>query len=452
MDPLSKLQDVKSQRPWLRRRGYAHFDFRPSESKVEAVVSDPAAIARHSFLPLLEKDLRSKRWVQKDGGSSRRLEEKVRVIRYASHMDAAIYSYYAHSLGAIYERYLKGIGAAESVIAYRKLSGRSNVDFALEAFREIQKRGECAVLAVDVKSFFDRIPHTGMKGALKSVLGVPTLTPDWYAVFKNITRYSSVSRAKLRGVLGRDIPRRWRPSTRVCTPKELRDNREQLLSGSPNRTGVGIPQGTPASAVFSNVFMAHFDGEVAANAGQLGWYYRRYCDDILIVADRDQMQSIEDSVSRLLGAIGLEVNTLKTQRYLCRGKSVFVAGDDWAVKAGGGRIDYLGMQFDGALVGLRESTLRMHQDRMQGAVKGVVARFKATGEWRKRKLFARHSHLGVHCTTSNPARSPMNFVGYGLRAKSKASASHSWKFDKRVGQMWGELHQLLVRGVDGEPR
>jgi len=57
---------------------------------------------------------------------------------------------------------------------------------------------------------------------------------------------------------------------------------------SPNYwTDIGIPQGSPMSAVLSNIYMIDFDKRLNQLAIQKGFLYKRYCDDILIVCAQE---------------------------------------------------------------------------------------------------------------------------------------------------------------------
>lgn len=50
-----------------------------------------------------------------------------------------------------------------------------------------------------------------------------------------------------------------------------------------NRSGIGIPQGSPVSAILSNVYMLSFDKKMHTYVMSYGGKYLRYSDDFFIV-------------------------------------------------------------------------------------------------------------------------------------------------------------------------
>src|SRR6185312_4403266 len=55
----------------------------------------------------------------------------------------------------------------------------------------------------------------------------------------------------------------------------------------------GIPQGLAISALLSNVYLIDYDQMMSKKAKDEGFYYRRYCDDILIVCDIGRGQELQ---------------------------------------------------------------------------------------------------------------------------------------------------------------
>ena len=89
---------------------------------------------------------------------------KNRPIKYSSHIDSYIFAYYRELLSEKYESILQNRKLSDSVIAYRKIpsvlkegTGKCNIDFAFEAFMEIQKRKDCAAITLDIESFFESL-------------------------------------------------------------------------------------------------------------------------------------------------------------------------------------------------------------------------------------------------------------------------------------------------------
>lgn len=87
---------------------------------------------------------------------------KTRSICYASHLDAAIYSFYAFQLSESYETFLCENHIEECVTAYRSLPSKErsgnkcNIDYAKDVFDFVSKKladGNLAVITFDIKGF-----------------------------------------------------------------------------------------------------------------------------------------------------------------------------------------------------------------------------------------------------------------------------------------------------------
>ena len=74
-------------------------------------------------------------------------------------------------------------GLSDNVLAFRSL-GKSNIEFAHEAFLSINDFGECGVVALDLSKFFDKLDHAILKDQWANLLGEKKLSPDHFNVFK----------------------------------------------------------------------------------------------------------------------------------------------------------------------------------------------------------------------------------------------------------------------------
>ena len=115
---------------------------------------------------------------------------------YPSHRDGCLLARYAYELGQILKaKYYSG-PLSQSVIAYRKL-GKANYDFAREVLDVARAMAPCSILCFDVTKFFDTLDHALLKRRLGEALGVAELPNDWYAVFRQMTRFRSTSSATI---------------------------------------------------------------------------------------------------------------------------------------------------------------------------------------------------------------------------------------------------------------
>ena len=292
---------------WFRPRGYRHFDAQVGDAYADTVC-DRNFVARHSWLPLIHYVRRAKRYRPMDGKTI----YKDRPIMFASHRDACILSKYAFELGQLLEQHYAASGLDECVIAYRRL-GRANYDFSANAYRFAQAHQPCVVLCFDVTGFFDNLDHALLKSRLKRVLGVPELPPDWYGVFRHVTKYSKIDREALESHPELSKRLKMDKPEPIATITEL--HRAGIQIGiNPNK--FGIPQGTPISSAFSNLYMLDVDATMAAACNKVGGLYQRYSDDILIICPEAHETEIIKTLKDVIDAHRLEIKDEKTERAL----------------------------------------------------------------------------------------------------------------------------------------
>jgi len=387
---------------WFKRRGYRHFDRPVGEGFIRGVLK-PDFVRVHSFSPLIHFVKRSRRYK----AGQHQTVWKERPIMFASHRDACILSYYASLLNTALEMAYKRDGLGSSVIAYRKL-GKGNAAFSAEAYRYALANAPCTILAFDVTDFFGSLDHKQLKQRLKALLGVDELPPDWYQVFKAVTRYHFVDSAALKAdeVIG--------PRYKVRAPLPIASIAEVKARGIPIRPSEtwadrkGIPQGTPVSAVLANLYLYDFDLQMLRFAREAGAFYRRYSDDILFICPPELAKGAEEKIRALLDQDKLTISELKTERTLF----------DPATEEGRARAaQYLGFAFSPAGAVLRASSVSRRWRKLRGAVKRtrkVAAEAAAKGEKFRlttRKLRRQFSPTGGR-----------NFSSYARRAATAFGA------------------------------
>ena len=397
---------------WFKRRGYRHFDL-PVDDKFTAHAMDPTFVSRHSFSPLLHFT-KSESKYKKDPVTGRRaITTKDRPIKYASHRDACILSYYAHQLNQLLEERYVADDISDSVIAYRSL-GRGNYHFSAEVLAFARKNAPVTILAFDVTSFFDNLDHSLLKTRLKSVLGVASLPDDWHKVLRSCTAFHFVDLAELKAhaLFGPRLDVRSRD--RIASMEELK---REGITFRPNPEVAagrkrGIPQGTPISAAASNLYMIDFDREARAFCDGIGALYRRYSDDILVVCGRAHGSAAESEINRLIAAELLAIAPHKTER-----TDFGVSGH---VPIRSRAAQYLGFSLHESGPAIRESSLARQWRKMRYAMKRSrklhaknLSSGKALPVYTKR-LWRRFSHLKVH--DDQGVRTIRNFSSYARRS------------------------------------
>lgn len=370
---------------WYSKRSFPHLDLPLSFEKAEELVTDPTRVAQHPFRPFIGFTDKKRRFTPK---AKKKYKVKKRPIRYCSHWDGYIHAYYAKLLSEKYEDYLDKSSFGKSVIGYRAGLG-SNIHMAKNAFNELKMRTASCAIAIDISDFFGSIDHQVLLDNIKRVLGCNRLPADWFAVYRSMTRYAWVESSELADRLEFDPKKPPKP---LCSTKEfraLRSNDGDFVKKWTERHG--IPQGSPISAVFSNIYMIDFDAACHEYISRLNGYYRRYSDDIFVVADPKHRNEIEEFISKEIRKLGtaIVISREKTEvSYFERSPTGDLVCDR--------PITYLGFTFDGRRTTLRSRTLSRYYRRMTYATRHTA---KAAAESKskkvfKRKLYRQFSHLG----------------------------------------------------------
>lgn len=413
---------------WYKKRSYPHFDLPLSADKAKAYVTDPGKVARHSFYPFLSFNI-SKRRFRKQGGKVK-ISQKVRPIRIPAHVDGYIFAYYAKELATAYESAIRGTDLQRSVIAYRKGLG-CNIDLAQTAFDEIERRGSCSAVAIDIEAFFDSIDHEVLKQSWCSLLGTSTLPPDHFAVYRAITRYARVDKEECYRRLG--IPLNGKePPLRLCSAREFREKIRGDRSSYANLIVThdqpfGIPQGSQISAVLSNIYMLQFDRAMCSLSASIDAYYRLYSDDILWICDHKDVTLVQNETEKFLRQLGGSIKINKAKTVI----STYRRTSSGELICAGRPLQYLGFEFDGTERLLRSSTLSRFWRRVvfgvRSAKRDAHKAAQAGGKLVvfKRSIYRRFTHLG---------RS--NFITYALRS---AKMTKGKGIRKQIARHWDRV-------------
>lgn len=419
-------------KPKYIKKGYLHFDHRYwLPGKVESLrkrLSDSGKVAETPFYPFVRWVMKTPRYKkntkQKPNKAGvvkdRVLDLKERPIAFASHRDSLIYSFYAHGLTEEYERYIKEVRFDPCVLAYRSDIRLSNIDFAKEVFDEIGSRGPCTAIALDVTGFFDNLDHATLKANWKRVIRVDELPKDQYKIFRSLTKYSYVNRGTVLNALKLELRGRKgrvnRPQ-RLCGDDRLQELRalNVIVTHKEEKDGrpIGIPQGSPLSAILSNIYMIDYDQKMFELSKKRGFLYRRYCDDIMIVCNTEVAAELKQLAMDQIRALFLDINDSKAEVVsydpVYRKNDVTeLRGFDTRKLAAGivqyRNLQYLGFEFDGVRTYIRSASMARYYRRMMARV-GEVAKAsvgnKSKGKrpWTK-KLYERYT---VHGSRNFPA-------------------------------------------------
>jgi hypothetical protein len=354
----------KKKHKWLRNKGYLHITPQinvdwENRGKILSKLRDTTYIEKHDFFPLIHSSIKERKYKYIPGTTKRAhsyedskgeviMMAKDRPLHYATHIDSLIFGYYGELLSYEYEKLLweKHPQLNECIIAYRQVKiedkdkNKSTAHFANDVFTEIKKRAapSCAVLMYDIDKFFPSIDHELLKQDWTDLLG-GALPMHHEKVLKATTKFSYILLDDLRtGTTSNGKKsnfdekklheiRKLGQSTFFSSVKEFREkikNKELKVYTSPfwnkkRHVPTGIPQGLPISPVLANLYLLTFDLKMYQKiVVELGGFYRRYSDDILIACDPQHVEIVDQIVRSGLEERLVEISKKKTEQFLFR--------------------------------------------------------------------------------------------------------------------------------------
>jgi len=390
LDSQSRKANSKRKYPkyFIGERGYPHLDNKlffprigndPTRSvQLGDIVTSSENLKKYGFLPFIKKNTRQRRYREPPhdykysslrGGRDQKLfpHIKYRPIMYAGHEDACIFSFYSFCLEQLYEAELINRQLQNNVIAYRSIDGKSNIDFAKEAFLELINRTEYDCIMIDVKSFFDTINHELLFKQWDTLLpGGFKANAEDKIIYENITAYRHINLNESVQTLRRAGCKyifRERGCLKLCRLQDY--NKHLKKSVRKNKSGRGIPQGSPISGMLANIYLLDFDQTMRQLiVNKYGGVYQRYSDDIFIVCPRGLATKIYKKTNVALAKEKLTLGINKTEAFTKTSDQKQLLNIthqlEPTVSAKRTAAQYLGFHFEGEHIILRPSTLSKH--------------------------------------------------------------------------------------------
>lgn len=435
----------------LKNKKYVHFDLKKRPNQCIKNISNRDWVAHHGFYPFIHYTIKSKKSI-----SSKKIRKnkiKKREIYYSSHIDRYIFQYYGNELNDAYNEIAKQYCINKSVIAYRNIfDGKSNIHFAKEVIDFISKQKKAFVYVSDFSKFFDRLNHKYLKEKLCEVLKVDRLPKEHYAIYKNITNFTYIERNDILSYKNIKIKEFNKLDKIFETTEEFQKFKKkgylnEHKKSENGKLGIGIPQGSAISAVYSNIYMIDFDKQINDYVTSNKGIYRRYCDDIIIVipiknSNEDcikHVKKIEEVENKIPN---LKINKEKTYKFIYKEKQ-FIEIDGKNKKS----FNYLGFYFDGKVIKIRDRSLFRYYSRMYRKIYTVC---KYSAEYNKkagrRKLYKMYSHLGA--TISKNKKNTCiygNFLTYAYKAYNIFGKNNNYQnlIRLQVARHWKKMNKKL---------
>lgn len=409
---------------------YTHFDCRISLQRCLKYITSPQKVISHGFYPFIHYTVSTRKI--KNGHKG---EPKNRDIYYAAHIDSWIYKYYAFMLNEKYNHRLLLDGIDDVPIAYRNNKGKSNIDFSKKAFNFIEQTKNCWVMIGDFTNFFDRLDHCYLKQQLCNLLESDSLPDDYYAVFKNITNFSSVDLNKLLAL--NNLPdtatghREFNSfkRKRAISLQDFKRNKNLITRQKDKK--FGIPQGSPISAVLANIYMLSCDKQLYKFVTSKNGLYMRYSDDFIIIIpynnDNKHFGDFYEKIMNILNRVTrLQLEQNKTKIFHYHNNSIEnishrIVNNSEKQKH---LIEFLGFSFDGKNIRIRDKTISKYYNKLYRKIKTIIYQYGNQNTPRKihpKILYEKYTYRGskAYSTKNKNDASKGNFIDYVIRAQNK---------------------------------
>jgi len=354
-------------------------------------------------------------------------KKKPREIFYSNHLDSHVYSYYGDILNhKLNDQYSLDTSLMESVIAYRsipfnKTRNKCNIDFAHEVFDYIKKSDatELSAICLDVSKYFDSIDHKHLKKLWSNLLGRIDLPIDHYKVFKAITKFSYLEISDIIKLTPENGVNKLSLLKRKSLDSFFEDGKsfQEAVIGKGlirlNKNDFGIPQGSPISAVLSNLYLLEFDKLMVKLAKLYNGLYRRYSDDIVFICNPKFIEKINKTIiAYLTSELSLIIQDKKTQRVDFSRSS---SQENWNTtlnvegeKYYGRPLTYLGFDFDGKTIRIKQKSISGYYRKMKRLIRRAAFYANKANQRKKRdetnggdpwiyksRIYRLKSHLGA---------------------------------------------------------
>ncbi len=207
----------------------------------------------------------------------------------------------------------------------------------------------------------------------------------------------------------------------------------------------GIPQGSPISAMLSNVYMIDFDKEIKKYVDDLKGKYMRYSDDFIIILpinddDIDNLykelhDKVENMVKNYCGLF-IEMNKSKFYKFSTdeetNEKQIYeIVKENEILTYKKSSLDYLGFKFTGKRVYLRDSTISRYYIKLNKKLGTINKRGGLTNKGNlitNKEIYNTYSQKGTserirknklkNKENASPREKYGNFISYVQRAEA----------------------------------
>lgn len=201
----------------------------------------------------------------------------------------------------------------------------------------------------------------------------------------------------------------------IITKEQLKQLQKHKLIHK-NENNKGVPQGSPISAVLSNIYMIEFDKEINKFVTQKNGLYMRYSDDFIIILPFEIESEINEFIKFIVAYFNNKSDLVtlqqdKTKFYIYKNKCIYKYPQNQLT-----HLKYLGFIFDGTNIKINPKAITKYYYRMQRKARNIV---RCNWTSSKGHHISALNLYRVYASNNNKSNSKhtQTFIDYAKKAK-----------------------------------
>ena len=232
----------------------------------------------------------------------------------------------------------------------------------------------------DFTNFFDNLDHLYLKEKLCKLSKQNQLTDIQYKIFKNITKFSYVDIKDIAQFFNMPQNKINKLNHGLGTA-EFQNLKKMYLKQNKDENGkwktYGIPQGSPISAIYANIYMIDFDRQLNSLVKRYKGLYRRYSDDFIVVIPNTNLEQFKNYAISILKIVNnvpkLILENNKTAFYYYTNSELITKNNILDNQINESKIlNFLGFSFDGKNIKFRDKTITKYYYKLYRIIDGQI--------------------------------------------------------------------------------
>ncbi|EJC3745972.1 hypothetical protein MYY11_002356, partial [Enterococcus faecium] len=276
-----------------------------------------------------------------------------------------------------------------------------------------------------------------------------------YKIFKTITKFSWIEQKDLNDLFGSEKDQYKNGMKSYFKSWEDFRNFKVNNHVSKNTKNYGIPQGTPISALLSNIYMMDFDKWLNELSLKYNGKYLRYADDFILIlpfettGEAVYMRIVNMILEYATNEIKLKIEQNKTSKYVFKNDTIYLLNLETHCRQKfiQAKLDYLGFIFDGTKVKMRQKSVSKFYRKANKAISKAKKRSQVKNSEHligKRHIYRYFFDIGENDKSGSNFG---NFISYAKRCQKKFDQISPLTENLMMVQIKNRRKKLLKRCI-----